>query len=290
MQRQMSFQGKVETGTLYIVPTPIGNLEDMTFRAINILKEVDIIAAEDTRNTKKLCNYFEIQTQLLSYHEHNKEVGGEKILTLLHSGKNVAIVSDAGMPCISDPGEDLVKLAIEEGIYVVALPGANAAITAYVASGLAASNFYFYGFLSRDKKERKKELEKLSVITAPIIIYEAPHRIKQALQAMYDVLGDRRITACRELTKKFEEYYRGTISELINIFNEEDARGEFCIVLEGVDESTLVPVATWWEKLTILEHIEHYIEKGESSKEAIKMVAKEREMQKREVYNAYHIN
>ena len=214
MKSQKSSQH--ETGScLYLVATPIGNLEDMTVRALRILKEVDVIAAEDTRNTKKLCNYFEINTPLVSYHEHNLEYGGEKLLTYFRDGKSVALVSDAGLPCISDPGADIVEKALAEDFAVVPVPGANAALTALIASGLIPQPFYFFGFLNRNKKERRLQLEKLAKREETILFYEAPHRLKEALKDLHLILGNRRIVLARELTKKFEEFLRGTIEEAI---------------------------------------------------------------------------
>ncbi|MER2122284.1 MAG: 16S rRNA (cytidine(1402)-2'-O)-methyltransferase, partial [Solibacillus sp.] len=198
MNSQKSSQHE-QGSCLYLVATPIGNLEDMTMRALRILKEVDIIAAEDTRNTKKLCNYFDIQTPLISYHEHNIEVGGEKLLGYLQEGKSIALVSDAGLPCISDPGADIVVKAIAEGFAVVPIPGANAALTALIASGLSPQPFYFFGFLKRNKKERREQLEKLSKREETLIFYEAPHRLKETLKDLQLVLGDRKITLAREL-------------------------------------------------------------------------------------------
>ncbi|MCP1121876.1 16S rRNA (cytidine(1402)-2'-O)-methyltransferase [Bacillus sp. AFS018417] len=288
MWQQKSFQMN-ERGTLYLVPTPIGNLEDMTFRAIRILKEADFIAAEDTRQTKKLCNYFEIETPVMSYHEHNKEVSGRKILDMLEQGKTVAIVSDAGMPCISDPGYDIVVQAVEQQYSVVPLPGPNAALTALIASGLETKHFYFYGFLQRHKKERKAELEKLRYIPNTMMFYEAPHRLGETLISMKDVLGNRNVVLCRELTKKFEEFIRGSLEEVIHWAKENEVRGEFCVLVEGSTEEA-VDEEAWWETLTVEGHVEYYIEeKGLSSKEAIKIVAKDRNMSKRDVYQAYHV-
>ncbi|MGE7934281.1 16S rRNA (cytidine(1402)-2'-O)-methyltransferase [Viridibacillus arvi] len=278
------------TGCLYLVATPIGNLEDMTMRAIRILKEADVIAAEDTRNTKKLCNYFEIDTPLVSYHDHNKEYGGEKLLNYLREGKTVALVSDAGLPCISDPGADIVAKAIEENFAVVPIPGANAAITALIASGLIPQPFFFYGFLSRQKKERKEALEKLSKRQETILFYEAPHRLKDTLKDMQTILGNRRIVLARELTKKFEEFLRGTIDEGLEWAIESEIRGEFCIVLEGNVNAYEEEEATWWDELTVVDHINKLIEEQQlSSKDAIKEVAKVRGLAKREVYQAYHV-
>lgn len=287
IQSQKSSQH--ENCCLYLVPTPIGNLEDMTVRALRILKEVDVIAAEDTRNTKKLCNYFDIQTPLISYHEHNIEVGGEKLLQMLRDGKSIALVSDAGLPCISDPGADIVVKAIAEGFAVVPLPGANAALTALIASGLTPQPFYFFGFLNRNKKERRLQLETLGKRQETILFYEAPHRLKDTLKDMDLVLGERKIVMARELTKKFEEFLRGTIQEALEWAENNEVRGEFCLVLEGNENAPVDEEGNDWDELTIVEHIEQYIEQqGVSSKEAIKEVAKLRGLPKRDVYNEYH--
>lgn len=286
MKSQKSSQAQA---CLYLVATPIGNLEDMTVRALRILKEVDIIAAEDTRNTKRLCNYFEINTPLISYHEHNIEYGGEKLLAMLREGKNIALVSDAGLPCISDPGADIVVKAIAEDFAVVPIPGANAALTALIASGLVPQPFYFFGFLNRNKKERRVQLEKLSKREETILFYEAPHRLKESLKDLQLVLGNRQIVLARELTKKFEEFLRGTIEEAIFWAEENEIRGEFVIVVEGgsgVEDEEQEQV---WVNLSIVEHVDYIIEETQiNSKEAIKEVAKLRGLQKRDVYNAYH--
>ena len=290
MWQQKSFENENTKGILYLVPTPIGNLEDMTFRAVRILKEADLIAAEDTRNTKKLCNHFEITTPLISYHEHNKEASGGKLIEKLREGAKIAVVTDAGTPAISDPGFELVESAIKEKLTVVPLPGANAAVTALIASGLLSQPFYFYGFLNRQKKEKRKELEELKKQQASLIFYESPHRLKDTLALLLEVLGDRRIAVCRELTKKFEEFVRGTISEMVSWADENDPRGEFCLIIEGTDE---VPQEEnlWWANISIEDHVNHYIESGQmNSKEAIKQAAKDRGMNKREVYQAFHID
>ncbi|WP_084242247.1 16S rRNA (cytidine(1402)-2'-O)-methyltransferase [Planomicrobium okeanokoites] len=288
MKSQKSFQEI--TATLYLVATPIGNLEDMTVRALRILKEVDIIAAEDTRNTKKLCNYFDIQTKLVSYHEHNQESGGHKILGYLEEGKSVALVSDAGMPCISDPGEDIVKRTIAEGFPVVPIPGANAALSALIASGIAPQPFQFYGFLSRGKKERQAELELLSQNRETLIFYEAPHRLKESLKSIQKNFGnDRRIVLAREVTKKFEEFLRGTVEQAVDWADANEVRGEFCIVIEGNAAPDPVETTVWWEDLSIEEHVEEVMEREQlSSKEAIKKVSADRKLSKRDVYQAYH--
>lgn len=289
MWEQKSFENEENKGILYLVPTPIGNLEDMSFRAVRIMKEADYIAAEDTRNTRKLCNHFEIETPIVSYHEHNRMVSGAKLIEKLKAGAKIALVSDAGMPTISDPGFELVVEATNKEIAVVPLPGANAALTSLIASGIATQPFYFYGFLSRQKKERKKELESLKKQKATMIFYESPHRLKETLQQIEEILGNRQMTLCRELTKRFEEFIRGTTSELVNWTNHGEVRGEFCIIIEGNKEESEVE-ESWWESLSIPQHVDHYITvKGYSSKEALKEVAKDRNLQKREVYQAYHI-
>ncbi|MGE7112692.1 16S rRNA (cytidine(1402)-2'-O)-methyltransferase [Lysinibacillus sp. NPDC047702] len=279
-----------QTGCLYLVGTPIGNLEDMSVRALRILKEADIIAAEDTRNTKKLCNYFDIETPLISYHEHNLAVGGEKLLTLLQEGKTIALVSDAGLPCISDPGADIVEKAIVQNFPVVPVPGPNAAISALIASGLTPQPFFFYGFLNRGKKERRHQLEQLKKRQETMLFYEAPHRLKETLKDMELILGNRRIVLARELTKKFEEFLRGTLNEAVEWSQNEEIRGEFCIVLEGnsnIEEED--SEEAYWAKMSFVEHVDYIIaQDGVTSKEAIKEVAKLRQVSKRDVYNEYH--
>lgn len=290
MWQQKSFANEEHKGILYLVPTPIGNLEDMSFRAVRILKEADLIAAEDTRNTKKLLNYFEIDTPVVSYHEHNKETSGEKLIQRLNDGAKIALVSDAGTPAISDPGYELVVQATAEMLTVVPLPGANAGITSLIASGLVCQPFYFYGFLPRGKKEKREQLEGLKRQTATIIFYEAPHRLKETLALMLEVLGSRKVALCRELTKKFEEFIRGNLEEALQWANEEEIRGEFCVIVEGTSELPEPEEAAWWEQLTVEEHVGHYItDKDMSSKDAIKQTAKDRGLHKREVYQAYHI-
>ncbi|MGY3189040.1 16S rRNA (cytidine(1402)-2'-O)-methyltransferase [Lysinibacillus sp. TE18511] len=278
------------TGCLYLVATPIGNLEDMSVRALRILKEADIIAAEDTRNTKKLCNYFNIETPLISYHEHNLAVGGEKLLALLREGKTVALVSDAGLPCISDPGADIVEKAIDQDFPVVPVPGPNAAISALIASGLTPQPFFFHGFLNRGKKERRQQLEQLKKRQETILFYEAPHRLKETLKDMEAILGNRRIVLARELTKKFEEFLRGTLGEAVEWSQTEEIRGEFCIVLEGNENAEEEnSEEAYWMTMSIIDHVDYIINHtGVTSKEAIKEVAKLRQVAKRDVYNEYH--
>lgn len=291
---KMKSQKSAESGTgkLFLVGTPIGNLEDITYRAIRILNEVHTIAAEDTRNTIKLCNHFEIETPLISYHEHNQVAGGEKILSILSEGKSVALVSDAGMPCISDPGVDIAKKAIEEGFDVVPIPGANAAITALVASGLNTQPFLFYGFLSRNKKERQQQIERLRNREETVILYEAPHRLKETLKALQSQIeSSRKIVLAREITKKFEEFLRGTLEDALEWVHTNTVRGEFCILIEGSDGSNLdeeEPV--WWTNLSVREHVNEIInQKKIRSKEAIREVAEVRKMSRRDIYQAFHV-
>lgn len=290
MFQQKSFENH-STGTLYLVPTPIGNLEDMTFRAIRILGEVDLIASEDTRNTQKLLNHFEIKTSQISFHEHNSQERIAQLIERLEEGADIAQVSDAGMPSISDPGHDLVIACIESGIPVVPLPGANAALTALIASGISPQPFYFYGFLPRKKKEQLEALEELNQRPETFILYESPHRLKEVLKNMGTILGDtRKIVLCRELTKRYEEFIRGTLIEALEWAQTSDIRGEFCLIVEGNSEGSLFPEEdTSWNTLTIQEHVQLMMEEHNlSSKEAIKEVAKIRELKKQDVYAAYH--
>jgi 16S rRNA (cytidine1402-2'-O)-methyltransferase len=278
-------------GKLFLVGTPIGNLEDMTYRAIRVLKEVDTIAAEDTRNTIKLCNHFEIKTPLTSYHEHNIEIGGEKILAMLAEGKTVALVSDAGMPCISDPGADIVSKAIVAGYDVVPVPGANAAISALVASGLVPQPFMFFGFLSRQKKARNIQLDDLKQREETVILYEAPHRLKETLRALQESFGGTRsVVLARELTKRFEEFLRGTLEEAVLWAESNEVRGEFCIVLDGSDGIVVEEQKEWWNDLEIRDHVTELMErKGLRSKEAIREVASDRGLSRRDVYKEFHV-
>ncbi|MBA3926980.1 16S rRNA (cytidine(1402)-2'-O)-methyltransferase [Listeria rustica] len=291
MKSQKSFVETDDTkGTLYLVPTPIGNLEDMTMRAIRILQEVDLIAAEDTRNTIKLLNHFDIHTKMVSYHEHNKTTRQDELIEKLEVGTTIAVVSDAGMPSISDPGYELVGAAIEAGITVVPLPGANAALTALIASGLAPQPFFFYGFLPRSNKDREEALNQLNRREETWIVYESPHRLKEVLKAMSKILGStRKIVLCRELTKKYEEFLRGTVEEALEWAKETEIRGEFCVIVEGNEDAPSEDEEVWWETMPIKEHVEKVMEEESvSSKEAIKQVMKTRQLPKREVYQAYH--
>jgi 16S rRNA (cytidine1402-2'-O)-methyltransferase len=290
VKSQKSFQNEGKEAVLYLVPTPIGNLEDMTFRAIRILKEADVIAAEDTRNTIKICNHFDIATPLMSYHEHNQLTAGAQIIEKLSNGQTIAIVSDAGMPGISDPGFEIANSAIEAGYKVISLPGANAALTALISSGISPQPFYFYGFLDRHKGKKKKELEELKDKDETLIFYESPHRLNETIQKMVEVFGNRRVTLAREITKKFEEYIRGTLYEIKEWTSSEDIRGEFVILVEGNKDSKASEDDNWWEEISIERHVSMYIEKQNlKPNDAIKMVAKDRGLQKREVYQEYHV-
>lgn len=288
MKIQKSFDQE-EKGIVYVVPTPIGNLEDITYRALKILQEATVIAAEDTRNTRNLLNHFEIRTPLLSYHEHNKEAREQELIARLNNGEKIALVSDAGMPAISDPGYELIRAAIKADQSVVVLPGANAALCALVGSGLPTEEFLFVGFLPRKKKDKEAELTRLKSLPATIIFYESPYRLKDTLKTLYEQLGDRELVIARELTKRFEEYVRGTISELLSWAEKNELKGEFCLVLEGATEPEEQEDLLWWSHLSVNAHVEHYIEnENHTSKEAIKRVATDRQMIRREVYQSFH--
>lgn len=290
MLSQKSFDQEEGNGTLFIVPTPIGNLEDITIRALNVLKSVEQIAAEDTRNTKRLLNHFEIIKPLVSYHEHNQTQRESLLLDVLKEGKDIALVSDAGMPAISDPGNQLVQAVIKEDIAVVVLPGANAALCALVGSGLDTTHFYFYGFLPRKKRDRKQAFEFLEKITDTIVLYESPYRIADTLHEIAANFGDRQISVARELTKRFEEYIRGSVQEVIEWLETGIVKGEFCIVIEG-NSDVQEDKEVWWKELSITDHVTYYVEKDDmKSKEAIKQVAIERKLPKRDIYQSYHID
>ena len=270
------------SGKLYICPTPIGNLEDMTYRTIRILNEVDLIAAEDTRHSIKLLNHFEIWKPLSSYHEHNKDSKGGYLINKLLEGENIALISDAGMPGISDPGEDIIKQAIEHNIDIEVLPGATASITALVGSGLETAKFAFEGFLDRDKKVRRNQLEELKEERRTIIFYESPHRLKDTLKDMLKVLGNRRIAVNREITKKYQEIIREDIETVINIFNEKEVKGEFVLIVEGFKGEKTVQNS--YEDLTEREYVITLMENGMDKKDAIKTVCKDRKLKKDVVY------
>lgn len=274
------------SGTLYLCPTPIGNLSDISERIIETIKNADLIAAEDTRNTLKLLNFFNISVPLTSYYEHNKIQKGNILIKKLLDGKNIALVSDAGMPAISDPGEDLVRLCIENDIKVVALPGPCAFATALIASGLPTGRFSFEGFLTTNKKNRLSHLEELKNDTHTLIFYEAPHKLLTTLRDMLDVWGDRKITLARELTKKFEEYIRLTLKTAIQKYEAEPPKGEFVLIIEGADKDEII--RTQKESLPSAEELlKKYSEQGESGKPLVKRVADELSMPKREVYDIY---
>ncbi len=272
-------------GQLYLCATPIGNLEDMTYRVIKTLKEVDLIAAEDTRNTIKLLNHFEISTKMTSYHEFNKIEKAKYLVDKMLEGQNIALVTDAGTPGISDPGEEIVRQCYEAGICVTSLPGACAAVTALSMSGLSTRRFVFEAFLPPDKKERKRILQSLASETRTIILYEAPHRLTKTLEELFEALGERDMTLCKELTKRHERAYRMKISEAIAYFKEEAPRGEFVLLIEGKSIAEIEEERQkQWEKLSVLEHMEVYLSKGLTKKEAMKEVAKDRGVSKREIY------
>lgn len=270
------------SGKLYICPTPIGNLEDMTYRSIRILNEVDLIAAEDTRHSIKLLNHFNISKPLTSYHDHNKDSKGGYLINKLLDGENIALVSDAGMPGISDPGEDIIRQAIENNIEIEVLPGATASITALVSSGLKTAKFAFEGFLDRDKKIRRQQLEDLKEETRTIIFYESPHRLKDTLKDMLRILGNRRISVNRELTKKYQEIIRQDLETVINIFNEREIKGEFVLILEGFTGEK--SIKNRYDDLSEREYVVTLIESGMDKKEAIKAVCKDRKLKKDVVY------
>lgn len=276
-------------GTLTLCATPIGNLEDITYRVVRTLQEVDFIAAEDTRHTRKLLNHFDIHTKLISYHEHNKMEKGKELIELLKQGKNLALVTDAGTPGISDPGEEIVKQALEEGITVTSAPGAVAGITALILSGQSTRRFIFEGFLPTDKKERRALLESLKTETRTTILYEAPHRLNKTLETLYEVLGERSITVTKELTKKFEFIRKTTLSEAIAYFQEVEPKGEFVLVLAGKALKDLQEEEQKsWEEMSIVEHMALYTHQGLDEKLAMKQVAKDRGVSKREIYAYLH--
>lgn len=275
----------MELGKLYLVPTPIGNLKDITLRALEVLKSVDEIAAEDTRQSLKLLNHFEIKKSLFSYHKHNEQGKSSNIIEKLKKGINIAIITDAGTPGISDPGSLIVEKCIEEGIPFEVLPGATAITTALVYSGLDTTKFIFRGFLPRENKDRIPVIEEVKNARDTLIFYEAPHRLLNTLSFLLDNLGDRSIAACRELTKLHEEIFRGSITDSINYFTENRPRGEFVLVISGKsDEEIKSEKESQWIDLSIEEHLEKVISEGINKKEAIKLVAKERGLAKKDVY------
>lgn len=275
---QKSYQENLPT--LYLIPTPIGNMDDMTYRAVKTLEQVDVIFSEDTRVTSLLMQHFHIHKKLIANHEHNEDANGNKLLEYLKNGKNVGLVSDRGTPVISDPGYKLALVAIEHQYPVVALPGATALIPALITSGIDPMPFLFYGFLNSKINKQKKELDELKQLNCTLIFYEAPHRIQKTLESMLEILGDRKISISREITKKYEEIYRGNISEVL--LEIESPRGEYVIVVEGNKKEKS------YDNLSLIEHVNLYIKEGKSVKEACKIVAKERHMSKSDIYKQYH--
>lgn len=274
-------------GKLYLCATPIGNLEDITFRVLRTLKEVDLIAAEDTRNSIKLLNHFEIKTPMTSYHEYNKIEKAYKLVEKLQEGKNIALVTDAGTPGISDPGEELVRICYENGIEVTSLPGPAACITALTMSGLPTRRFAFEAFLPRDKKERARVLEELAQESRTMIVYEAPHHLLKTLKELYEVLGNRELTVCKELTKRYENATKTTFEDVIRFHEDNEPKGEYVLVIPGKTFETKEQEAREaWESLSIEEHMVHYEASGMERKEAMKQVAKDRGISKRDVYQA----
>lgn len=272
-------------GKLYLCATPIGNLEDITLRVLETLKQVDLIAAEDTRHTRKLLNHYDIKAKLTSYHEHNKYEKAEALVRELLSGKDIALVTDAGTPAISDPGEELAKAALEAGIEVTSLPGASALVVALSMSPLSSRRFVFEGFLPSEKKERREVLQSLKQETRTIVLYEAPHRLLKTLKELEEVLGERRINLCRELTKLHEDLLLSTIPELIRYFEINEPRGEMVLVIEGADKQKMKEESIRsWEEMSIADHVKFYTDQGFEEKEAMKIAAKDRGISKRDIY------
>ena len=272
-------------GKLYLCATPIGNLDDITLRVLNTLKEVDLIAAEDTRHSIKLLNHFDIKTPMTSYHEFNKVEKARYLVDKMREGTNVALITDAGTPGISDPGEELVRQCYEAGIEVTSLPGPAACITALTISGMATRRFAFEAFLPSDKKEKQEIFEELKKETRTIILYEAPHRLVRTLSELLENLGDRRISVCRELTKTHETVFRTTVSEALSYYETEEPRGECVLVIEGKNRMEIQQEQERsWEAISIEEHMKRYLDGGTDKKEAMKLVAKDRGMKKRDVY------
>lgn len=279
----------MEQGVLTLCATPIGNLEDITYRAVRLMTEADFIAAEDTRHTKKLLNHFDIHTRLISYHEHNKVEKGPELIELLKEGKNIVLVTDAGTPGISDPGEDLVRLALEAGINVTSAPGCVAGVTALIISGQVTRRFIFEGFLPSNKKEKAEVLARLKDETRTVILYEAPHRLIKTLESLYEAVGDRDITITKELTKKHEKVIKTSLGKALVLYEEEEPRGEYVLVLAGRDEKEIKEeLQESWTSLSIQEHMELYVSKGMDEKSAMKQVAKDRGVSKRDIYAAIH--
>ena len=283
------YENKRRQGILYLCATPIGNLEDITFRVLRTLKEVDLIAAEDTRNSMKLCNHFDIKTPLTSYHEFNKYDKAKVLVDKLRAGADIAVITDAGTPGISDPGEELVKQCHEAGITVTSLPGPAACVTALTMSGLPTRRFCFEAFLPSDKQERRDVISELENETRTMIIYEAPHRLKKTLAELTEVFGaDRRLSVCKELTKRHENVFLTTFGEVVEFYENNEPRGEYVLVIEGKSRDDIKKEQqAQWESMSIVEHVDKYIADGMDKKEAMKAAAKDRGISKREVYNEY---
>ena len=274
-------------GTLYLCATPIGNLEDMTFRCIRVLKEVDLIAAEDTRNSIKLLNHFEIKKPMTSYHEYNKIEKGKKLVERLLCGENIALITDAGTPAISDPGEELVRMCREAGVTVTAVPGAAACITGLTISGLPTRRFAFEAFLPADKKEQQAILEEMKREMRTMVLYEAPHRLVRTLEALFQALGNRRISVCRELTKKHETVFSSDMEEAVRYYKDHEPKGECVIIIEGKSrEEVCAKEREAWEEMSVEDHMNFYLGEGMEKKEAMKKVAKDRGVSKRDIYKA----
>ena len=275
------------SGTLYLCATPIGNLEDMTFRAVGVLKEADLIAAEDTRNSIRLLNHFDIHTPMTSYHEYNRIEKGHHLVSLLLEGKNIALITDAGTPGISDPGEDLVRMCRDAGIPVTSVPGACACVNALIISGRPTRRFCFEAFLPADKKDRRRVLQEIQEETRTTVIYEAPHRLRKTLQELLEVLGDRRLSICRELTKKFETVMETTLEDAVRFYGEQEPRGEYVLVLEGRSHASIdEEERSRFENMSVQEHVEMYEEQGLNRKDAMKQAAKDRGVSKRDIYRS----
>lgn len=288
--QQKDRKGTDMAGTLFLCATPIGNLGDMTPRVVETLQNVDVIAAEDTRNSIKLLNHFEIHTPMTSYHEYNKVEKAKQLVEQLLNGQNIALITDAGTPAISDPGEVLVQMCHEKGVTVTSLPGPAACITALTLSGLSTRRFCFEGFLPTDKKEKKAVLEELAEESRTMILYEAPHHLVRTLEELYSVLGERKLTLCRELTKKFETVMPTTMEKALDYYKEEEPRGEYVLVIEGKsqEEKREEEIASW-QSMSIEEHMDYYEKQGMDNKSAMKQVAKDRGVGKRDIYQYLHV-
>jgi len=293
---QKSFATRDKPGTLYLVATPIGNLEDMTFRAVRTLREVDLIAAEDTRQSRKLLSHFDIPNRLVSYHEHNKDTSGPKLIRMLEEGRSIALISDAGLPAVSDPGADLVAEAVKRQIPVVPIPGANAALSALIVSGLPTDRFLFVGFPPRDRKGLERLLETLRTEPATLILYEAPHRLRKTMETIGASWGARRAAVVRELTKRHEEIVRGTVRSICAYLAEQTPLGECCIIIEGTPPeeasaggsgaSGTADAQAWWAALEVPQHVARYEQEGYGRKEAMRLAAKDRGCSRRDIYQA----